>query len=300
MHRKHSHFWDRTRVLVLLPSILLLTRCASYSSQPVAQASTPTPLGKNLESLSDKQAQSASGAPSTSLKSDSELADDVDSESDGKVSLVSTSARPHSAEDLTIEDVIRSEEPNTQNLYDNSRYDFPITMNSRVEAWIDYFTGRGREHMERYLARSHRYIPLMRKIFKKAGLPEDLVYLALIESGFILRAKSRVRAIGPWQFMKATGKRYGLHIDSWVDERQDPILSTEAAARYLRDLYLMFESWYLAASAYNGGEYRVLRAMEKAKSNNFWRLCQTHYLHRETKDYIPKLIAAALIAKKPW
>ncbi|MCX6102580.1 MAG: LysM peptidoglycan-binding domain-containing protein [Proteobacteria bacterium] len=200
-------------------------------------------------------------------------------------------------ENLTIDEVIRIEDPNTQNLYDNSRYDFPITMNSRVEGWIDYFTGRGRGHMERYLSRSSRYIPMMKQIFKKAGLPEDLVYLALIESGFNLRAKSRAKATGPWQFMKATGKRYGLRVDAWVDERRDPIRSTEAAANYLKDLYLMFESWYLAASAYNAGEYKVLRAIEQSKTNNYWRICETKMLHRETKDYVPKLIAAAIIAK---
>lgn len=202
-------------------------------------------------------------------------------------------------ENLTIDDVIRLEEPNTQNLYDNSRYDFPITVNSRVEGWIDYFTGKGRGHMERYLARSSRYMPVMKQTFKKAGLPEDLVYLALIESGFNLRAKSRAKAVGPWQFMKATGKRYGLRVDAWVDERRDPLRSTEAAANYLKDLYLMFESWYLAASAYNAGEYKVLRAIEETKTNNYWRICETKMLRRETKDYVPKLIAAAIIAKNP-
>lgn len=202
-------------------------------------------------------------------------------------------------EALTIDDVIRLEEPNTQNLYDNSRYDFPITVNSRVEGWIDYFTGKGRYHMERYLGRSSRYMPVMKQIFKKSGLPEDLVYLALIESGFNLRAKSRAKAVGPWQFMKATGKRYGLRVDAWVDERRDPLRSTEAAANYLKDLYLMFESWYLAASAYNAGEYKVLRAIEETKTNNYWRICETKMLRRETKDYVPKLIAAAIIAKNP-
>ncbi len=202
-------------------------------------------------------------------------------------------------EQLTIDEVIRIEEPNTQNIYDNSRYDFPITVNSRVEGWIDYFTGRGRGHFERYLARSSRYIPMMREVLKKEGLPEDLVYLALIESGFNTHARSRARAVGPWQFIKGTGKRYGLKVDAWIDERRDPVRSTVAAAKYLKDLYLMFESWYLAASAYNAGEARVLRAIETHKTNNYWRLCQNNALRRETRDYIPKLVAAAIIAKNP-
>jgi membrane-bound lytic murein transglycosylase D len=202
-------------------------------------------------------------------------------------------------EGKTIGEVLRTEEPNTKNLYDDSRYDFPITVNSKVEAWMDYFTGRGRHHMERYLARSSRYIPLMRETLKKEGLPQDLVYLALIESGFNLRAKSRARAVGPWQFMKPTGKRYGLRVDAWVDERRDFVRSTEAASRYLKDLYLMFESWYLAASAYNAGEFKILRAINTLHTNNYWRICETNFLRRETKDYVPKLIAAAVIAKNP-
>ncbi len=207
--------------------------------------------------------------------------------------------RAHEIENYSIDEVLRIEEPNTSALYDNSRYDFPITMNSRVEGWIDYFTGRGRQHMERYLGRSSRYIPVMKQILKREGLPEDLVYLALIESGFNLRAKSRAKAVGPWQFIKATGTRYGLRVDGWIDERQDPIRSTEAAASYLKDLYLMFESWYLAAAAYNAGEYKILRSISATKSNNFWTIAQTSHLRRETKDYVPKLIAAAIIAKNP-
>ncbi len=209
------------------------------------------------------------------------------------------SKRAHDIENYSIDEVLKVEEPNTSALYDNSRYDFPITMNARVEGWIDYFTGRGRQHMERYLARSSRYIPLMKQILKREGLPEDLVYLALIESGFNLRAKSHARAVGAWQFIRGTGRRYGLRIDGWMDERQDPIRSTEAAASYLKDLYLMFESWYLAAAAYNAGEYKILRSIQATKSNNFWTIAQTNHLRRETKDYVPKLIAAAIIAKNP-
>jgi membrane-bound lytic murein transglycosylase D len=209
------------------------------------------------------------------------------------------SKRAHQIENYSIDEVLKVEEPNTSALYDNSRYDFPITMNSRVEGWIDYFTGRGRPHMERYLGRSSRYIPLMKQILKREGLPEDLVYLALIESGFNLRAKSRARAVGPWQFIRGTGKRYGLRIDGWLDERQDPVRSTEAAASYLKDLYLMFESWYLAAAAYNAGEYKIMRSISATKTNNFWNIAQTSHLRRETKDYVPKLIAASIIAKNP-
>lgn len=255
---------------LVLAAVLLLNACAGVSPQ------SPSPLGA-IANVLEKETPSPVKVPS------SEVSDKT----------------PHDIENLTIGEVIRLEEPNTQNLYDNSRYDFPITINARVEGWIDYFTGRGRPHMERYLARSSRYIPVMRQTLKREGLPEDLVYLALIESGFNVRASSRARAVGPWQFIKATGKRYGLRVDAWIDERRDPIQSTEAAAHYLKDLYLMFESWYLAASAYNAGEYKILRAIEQLKTNNYWRICETTWLRRETKDYIPKLIAAAIIAKNP-
>jgi membrane-bound lytic murein transglycosylase D len=238
----------------------------------------------------------------SSIRSNDAIAQMLDRERDTELSNIPTGrslSKAQEIENLKLDEVIRGEEPNTQSLYDNSRYDFPIVVNSRVEGWIDYFTGKGRGHMERYLERSSRYLPRMKEIFKKSGMPVDLVYLALIESGFNLRAKSRAKAVGPWQFMKATGKRYGLRVDSWLDERRDPILSTEAAAAYLKDLYLMFESWYLAASAYNAGEYKILRAIEELKTNNYWRISETSQIRRETKDYIPKLIAAAIIAKNP-
>jgi membrane-bound lytic murein transglycosylase D len=262
------------KCLALAMVTSILVSCASAGRNP--SETTQSEKGSNLSVALDNPVQSV-----------------IPFQKDPK------SKTPSDIENLTIDDVIKLEEPNTQNLYDNSRYDFPITVNSRVEGWIDYFTGKGRGHMERYLARSSRYMPVMKQTFKKAGLPEDLVYLALIESGFNLRAKSRAKAVGPWQFMKATGKRYGLRVDGWVDERRDPLRSTEAAANYLKDLYLMFESWYLAASAYNAGEYKVLRAIEETKTNNYWRICETKMLRRETKDYVPKLIAAAIIAKNP-
>ncbi len=277
---KPQHF-----LLLLVAAVtLLLPACASLNSGKAGE------VRKN-----DAVAQEI-----TSSKVDTSTAESVHAEKD-KVSekVASAEKTPGDIENLTIGDVIRIEEPNTATLYDNSRYDFPITVNARVEGWIDYFTGRGRHHMERYLGRSSRYMPLMKQILKKNGLPEDLVYLALIESGFNMRAKSRARAVGPWQFVKGTGKRYGLRVDSWVDERRDFVASTEAAAKYLKDLYLMFESWYLAASAYNAGEYKILRAVDSVKTHNYWRICQSKAIRRETKDYVPKLIAASIIGKNP-
>lgn len=178
-------------------------------------------------------------------------------------------------------------------------WDIPITMNDDVERWLEYFRGDGRENFTIYLQRAGRYEPIMRAILRDAGLPEDLVYISLIESGFSPRAYSRARAVGLWQFIASTGRVYGLQISYWVDERRDPIRATKAAAAHLADLYAEFGSWYLAAAAYNGGPGRVSRSIERSGTNDFWTLARRRFLRRETRDYIPKLIAAALIAKQP-
>jgi membrane-bound lytic murein transglycosylase D len=178
--------------------------------------------------------------------------------------------------------------------------DIPLTVNSKVEYFINFFQTSGRKSFAKWLSRSERYIPMMRQILKKEGLPEDLVYLAMIESGFSPHAYSVANAVGPWQFISGTGKRYSLRIDSWIDERRDPIKSTMAAAMYLKELYSLFnKDWYLAAAGYNAGENKILRAIDMYNSRDFWQLTQGTYLKRETKDYVPKLLAAAIIAKDP-
>jgi membrane-bound lytic murein transglycosylase D len=178
-------------------------------------------------------------------------------------------------------------------------FDIPIVINAKVEQFIQYFQTRARKPFSNWLARSERYIPFMRNLLKEGGLPEDLVYLALIESGFNPYAYSRAKASGPWQFIYLTGKRYGLTSNWWIDERRDPEKSTIAAAKYLRDLYDMFECWYLAAAGYNAGEKKIAAAMKRYRTEDFWELTKYRYLKRETKDYVPQMIAAALIAKDP-
>ncbi len=179
-------------------------------------------------------------------------------------------------------------------------YDIPMEVTPLVEQYVTYFTTRGRKWYGIWLSRSGRYLPMMRQVFRENGLPEDLTYLAMIESGFSNKAWSRTRASGPWQFMKATGGRYGLDDDWWVDERRDPELATRAAAAHLKDLYEEFGDWYLAAAAYNAGSGKINRAIKKYDTRNFWELCAAgRYLRPETKHYVPKLIAAAIIAKHP-
>ena len=180
---------------------------------------------------------------------------------------------------------------------ENTNFDYPITINSRVEHWISYFEGRGRKYMEKYLERSEYFIPYIRPILRQNGMPEDLVYLAMIESGFNNNAKSRARAVGPWQFISATGKRYGLMVNWWVDERRDTRKATLAAVEYLKDLYNLFQNWELAAAAYNAGEAKVARAINRYGSRDFWTLTRHRFLRPETRDYVPKIIAAAIIAK---
>lgn len=176
----------------------------------------------------------------------------------------------------------------------------PVEINANVNKWISYFQNRGRVHMERYLRRSTRYEALMKKVLRDNKLPEDLFYIALIESGFSAQAFSHASAVGYWQFIRGTGKHYKLDINQLVDERRDPVLSTQAAAEYFKDLYQRFDSWYLAMAAYNVGEGRVERVIRKYKTKDFWTLIKNRKaLPAETENYVPKYIAAKLIAKNP-
>jgi membrane-bound lytic murein transglycosylase D len=178
-------------------------------------------------------------------------------------------------------------------------FDIPIVINDKVENFINYFQYVHRKAFASWLQRSGRYIPMMKVVLKEHGLPEDLVYMALIESGFNPKAYSRRRASGPWQFISRTGQRYGLDNNWWIDERRDPDKSTLAAAMHLKDLYDQFSSWYLAAAGYNAGAGKISRAIKRYQTEDFWELTKYKYLKKETRHYVPKMIAAALIAKEP-
>src|SRR5947209_4950999 len=182
-----------------------------------------------------------------------------------------------------------------------AKYDIPVELNDAVVAYIRFFQTDAREHFGKWLSRSTRYIPMMRQVLEKQGVPLDLVYLSMIESGFSAYAYSFAKAAGPWQFVTGTSRRYGLVTDFWVDERRDPDKATVAAAKYLKDLRARFHGdWYLAWAGYNAGEGKISRAIRNEKTTDFWRMMgKGRTLRAETKHYVPKLIAAALIAKHP-
>jgi membrane-bound lytic murein transglycosylase D len=186
-----------------------------------------------------------------------------------------------------------AEHLNLENYY----FDIPVVYNAATQRWINYFLTRGRGFFERYGARAGRYAPLFGKILEEHGLPRDLIFLAMAESGFQNKARSWARAVGPWQFMPMTGKRFGLHIDWYLDERRDPLKATVAAARYLKKLYGDFGAWELAMAGYNAGEGKISRAIRMYNTENFWEMSKGRYLKPETKNYVPKIMALAIIGK---
>ena len=181
----------------------------------------------------------------------------------------------------------------------NTRSDLPLMMTDQVAGYITYFSGRGRGVFERAFARSGRYHDMIVSTFQKEGVPQDLIYLAQAESGFHPLAVSRVGARGIWQFMASRGRGYGLYHNMWVDDRQDPEKSTRAAARHLKDLYNQFGDWYLAMAAYNSGPGTVQAAVKRTGYADFWELYRRNVLPKETRNYVPIILAVTIMAKNP-
>jgi membrane-bound lytic murein transglycosylase D len=291
----------------------------SRSTTPGSLALPASPLtGSSPSPAADSLGISPAPAMDSVLlaeDSDAELRQAADSAADEAVLEELADAHPEDAgtgaEDRVADDGAESVPGGANALADAVTWDIDVeTYNShdRVQYYLDFFQDHGRERMGIWLNRMPRYEAMIRERLQRENLPADLVYLALIESGFSNTATSRAKAVGMWQFMKRTAKGYGLRVDSWVDERRDPYKATDAAVRHLRDLNRRFGSLYLAAAAYNAGSGKVSRGLirlpdEETDPTNsdatFFRLYDTKLLRRETKDYVPKLIAAALIAKQP-
>jgi len=182
----------------------------------------------------------------------------------------------------------------------NTRFDIPVVLNDDVLRLLNFYQNRGREIMEQGLKRSGMYVPLFREIFREEGVPLDLVYMAHVESHFKPNAYSRAKARGLWQFMLGTGKMYGLRQDWWIDERSDIVKSTHAAAQHLRDLYERFGDWHLAMAAYNVGSRRIDRVHRRyGKTLDYWAMVKRRMLPRETRSFVPSILAAVIIFRNP-
>ena len=196
-------------------------------------------------------------------------------------------------------EVLRSEREQVQGAEMGAVFDFPIDLNDKVLAWVHAFTTDKRAFMERTLSRASQYLPMVRQIFGEERIPTDLAYLAVIESGYINSAHSYAKAVGMWQFMRATGRVYGLGGNAWVEERRDPVKATRAAARYLRKLYEISGDWYLALAGYNAGPLTTERASLNLGTHNFWDMYRSRWLRNQTKNYVPELCAAILVGRFP-
>jgi membrane-bound lytic murein transglycosylase D len=314
-----------TRGLVL-GAVVVLAGCAPRSSgPPIASAPVPqqpepvTEASRVSQPAAEPAAQPAPAAAVAQIQAQAALSPAASPRPDTlaeaafldslRTAEADTSARPSVA---VGEDEVRREAAELLGRPSGgaaaATWDLDVTTyasHERVLFWIDYFTGRARWHFERYLERSGRYDSMITTRLAAAGLPQDLLYLAMIESGFNHSIRSRAAAVGLWQFIAATGQRYGLTIDAWVDDRRDPWLSTDAAIRFLSELNNRFGSFYLAAAAYNGGPGRVTEGLRRYDVGalegdaRFFALADGRAFRQETRDYVPKLIAAALIGKQP-
>ena len=282
-------------LMICLLSSLSLAGC--FASSPLSlsapDAAAPVPSEENIALAVEPSAPNEDVTVAT--QEDDSLEEALDSD-----------AEPVDAETLADNQLLRGEDqappedPGQSLALAEPVYDFPMVENEKVRYFLDYFSGRASGTFRLWLERSGRYLPMMREIFAEEGLPQDLAYLAMVESGFNDKAYSWAHAVGPWQFIESTGRRYGLRNDWWHDERRDPEKATRAAARFLADLHAEFDGdWYLAIASYNAGPGKLRQAIKRYNSRDFWELCRGSYLQTETKNYLPKLLAAVMIAKEP-
>lgn len=251
------------RLSSVLGFLLAASGCATFPAAPSADAPSRGPSAETREGLSPTSLQAIREIEKEILDADAELEKAEDGVGRSRTSRI------------------------------------PIEINENVMKWIHYFTVTDRERFHRFLQRGSAYKPLVQKILKENGVPTELYYLAMIESGYVTHARSSASAVGIWQFIRGTGLRYGLRQNRYVDERRDVVRATESAAKYLRNLHTAFQSWYLAMAGYNAGEGRILGAIMRGGSRDFWDLVEKKALPPETRNYVPKFLAAAIIGRNP-
>lgn len=278
------------RLLLIALAVLMFSGCATTPPPPVARTTrkwkrtpvvqVPRPV------ISDDLSLEGLEADASAVRNPAEASAALNPGVSGK------------GQDQEISNV--GESPEAQAGKDNvmrSIVNIPAEENELVQKWITYFTQKDHERFQRFLDRGEKYRELIANVLEENELPPELFFLAMIESGFNTHANSAAKAKGVWQFMPATGKRYGLEVDSHVDERRDPVRATEAAARYLKDLHNVFGSWHLAMAAYNAGETRIMNSVFRGRSRDFWELARNRVLPEETANYVPKFLAAMTIAR---
>ena len=282
------------RYCVLAALVFLLTGCATTNDISSQQSDGLLPPAEVYTQPVVKPAEAPEAARSKKTVTRSSKAKTL--ETKGGQNQERTKPLPYS-----LEMRVNDDDDTTKLLSNNynQSFDIPIVFNDAVKYYIKWFSEDKKKVFANWLKRSRLYVPIIREILRERNMPEDLVYLAMIESGFNPKAYSTAKASGPWQFIYSTGGQYGLEVDYWVDERRDPEKSTVAAAKYLKNLFDQFGCWYLAAASYNAGEGRIGRLTQRHNTMDFWELHRYNTLPRETREYVPQLIAAAIIAKDP-
>jgi membrane-bound lytic murein transglycosylase D len=272
---------DFGKSLILFPVFLLIAGCATFAGSH----ETPSNYASNkfVPKATDGRTDRTADDEDVAEAQDEEAASEDSEMGSEEENLVADRASLKADEDEIAETIAH----------------MPLEINDNVKRWIEYFSVKDRDRFQKWLIRGQVYKPMITNVLKENGLPEDLYYLAMIESGFNTHAASHASAVGTWQFIRATGKRYGLSVNSEVDERRDPMRATKAAVRYLSDLHNVFQSWYLAMAAYNAGEMRIMTAIMSGNSRDFWELVRNRKLPRETMEYIPKFLAAVIIGHNP-
>lgn len=295
----HVDAGPRSLVLMLAPLLLgvvFLAGCAPASTKPmatspadIASQTAPGPAGEMPLPSTDEAVPARTEAETVAAADDDvQRAEEVEPSPLDELPDTAPEVSPSTLE--KDKNIVAEGFPG---------FDIPMVLNAQVVAYVEYFSHPHKEFFAASLARSGRYVEIFQSVFEEAGIPKDLVFMAHVESAFKTTAYSRSRAKGIFQFIAGTGRRYGLRIDSWVDERSDPQKSAHAAAAYLKDLHEMFGDWYLALAAYNAGEGKIQRSLAQTRKSDFWSLASTRSLRAETRNYVPAILAATLIAKQP-